>query len=125
MRISITEYENGGGDHIAGTIAEADDLGIFANENLFAASFWPPYGTYTYTLAGFRAFRDFDGNGSNFGDTSLSATSSNRCERRRLRQHGQRDARPARFSSPSIAPLAHKSSRSTAPRSPAPRTSTK
>jgi alpha-L-arabinofuranosidase len=28
-------------------------------------------------LAGFRAFRDFDGAGANFGDTSLQATSSN------------------------------------------------
>jgi hypothetical protein len=28
-------------------------------------------------MAGFRAFRDYDGNGANFGDTSLSATSSN------------------------------------------------
>jgi fibronectin type 3 domain-containing protein len=76
MRMAITEYENGGGGHIAGTIAQADNLGTFANENLFAASFWPPYGTYTYTLGGFRAFRDFDGSGANFGDTSLSAASS-------------------------------------------------
>ena len=28
MKISITEYNNGGGQHIAGTIAEADNLGI-------------------------------------------------------------------------------------------------
>jgi fibronectin type 3 domain-containing protein len=76
MRISITEYENGGWNHIAGTIAEADDLGIFGAQNLFAASFWPPNGTYPYALAGFRAFRDYDGNGANFGDTSLSTTSS-------------------------------------------------
>ncbi len=77
MRISITEYENGGWNHIAGTIAEADDLGIFGAQNLFAASFWPPNGTYPYAMAGFRAFRDYDGNGANFGDTSVSATSSN------------------------------------------------
>ncbi len=77
MRISITEYENGGWNHIAGTIAEADDLGIFGAQNLFAASFWPPNGTYAYAIGGFRAFRDFDGNGANFGDTSLSAASSN------------------------------------------------
>jgi fibronectin type 3 domain-containing protein len=77
MRISITEYENGGWNHIAGTIAEADDLGIFGTQNLFAASFWPPNGTYPYAMAGFRAFRDYDGNGANFGDTSLSTTSSN------------------------------------------------
>jgi fibronectin type 3 domain-containing protein len=77
MKISITEYENGGTNHIAGTIAQADDLGIFGSQNLFAASFWPPNGTYSYVLAGFRAFRGFDGASACFGDTSLQATSSN------------------------------------------------
>jgi fibronectin type 3 domain-containing protein len=77
MKISITEYENGGWNHIAGTIAQADNLGIFGAQGLFAASFWPPNGTYPYALAGFRAFRDFDGAGANFGDTSLQSNSSN------------------------------------------------
>ena len=77
MKISITEYENGGWNHIAGTIAQTDNLGIFGSQGLFAASFWPPNGTYSYALAGFRAFRDFDGAGANFGDTSLQSTSSN------------------------------------------------
>jgi len=77
MKISITEYENGGWNHIAGTIAQADNLGIFGAQGLFAASFWPPNGTYPYALAGFRAFRDFDGSGGNFGDTSLQSNSSN------------------------------------------------
>jgi len=74
--ISITEYEGGGFNHIAGTIAEADMLGIFGTQGLFAASFWPPSGTYDYSLAGFRAFRGFDGANANFGDTSVQATSS-------------------------------------------------
>jgi fibronectin type 3 domain-containing protein len=77
MKIAITEYESGGWNHIAGTIAHADNLGIFGNLGLFAANFWPPGGTYAYALGGFRAFRDFDGTGSNFGDTSVQATSSN------------------------------------------------
>ena len=77
MRIAITEYENGGWNHIAGTIAQADNLGIFGAQGVFAANFWPPNGTYSYALAGFRAFRDFDGANSSFGDTSLQATSSN------------------------------------------------
>jgi fibronectin type 3 domain-containing protein len=77
MKISMTEYESGGWNHIAGTIAQADNLGIFGSQGVFAANFWPPNGTYSYALAGFRAFRDFDGAGANFGDTSLPATSSN------------------------------------------------
>jgi hypothetical protein len=76
MKIAITEYENGGWNHIAGTIAQADNLGIFGAQGVFAANFWPPGGTYSYALAGFRAFRGFDGASANFGDTSLQATSS-------------------------------------------------
>jgi fibronectin type 3 domain-containing protein len=77
MKISLTEYESGGWNHIAGTIAQADNLGIFGSQGVFAANFWPPNGMYSYALAGFRAFRDFDGAGANFGDNSLLATSSN------------------------------------------------
>lgn len=77
MRIAITEYENGGWNHIAGTIAQADNLGIFGSQGVFAANFWPPYGAYSYALAGFRAFRGFDGANASFGDTSLQTSSSN------------------------------------------------
>ena len=76
MKLAITEYENGGWNHISGTIAEADTLGIFGSQGVFAANFWPPNGTYSYALAGFRAFRGFDGANASFGDTSLQATSS-------------------------------------------------
>ena len=74
--LSITEYEGGGWNNIAGTIAEADMLGIFGEQGLFAAAFWPPSGTYDYALAGFRAFRGFNGASANFGDISVPATSS-------------------------------------------------
>jgi hypothetical protein len=77
MKISITEYNNGGGQHIAGTIAQADNLGIFGAQDIFAANLWPLNDTSPYILAAFRAFRDFDDANSNFGDTSLQATSSN------------------------------------------------
>jgi len=77
MKIAVTEYESGGWNHIAGTIAQVDNLGIFGSQGVFAASFWPPTGTYSYALAGFRAFRGFDGANASFGDTSLQATSSN------------------------------------------------
>jgi fibronectin type 3 domain-containing protein len=77
MKIAITEYENGGGGHIAGTIAQADNLGVFGSLGVFAANFWPPNGTYTYTLGGYRAFRGFDGGSAVFGDTSLQTSSSN------------------------------------------------
>ena len=39
-RLAITEYNYGGGDHISGAIAQADVLGIFGREDVFAAALW-------------------------------------------------------------------------------------
>ena len=77
MKLSITEYNNGGAQHFAGTIAQADNLGIFGAQGLFAANLWPLVNAEPYLLAGFRAFRNFDGANHNFGDTSVQAVSSN------------------------------------------------
>ncbi len=77
MKLALTEYDNGGGQHIAGTIAQADNLGVFGARGLFAANMWLLSGKEPYSLAGFRAFRDFDGAGHHFGDTSIQATSNN------------------------------------------------
>jgi hypothetical protein len=77
MKLALTEYNNGGGQHIAGTIAQADNLGVFGSHGLFAANLWLLAGKEPYTLAGFRAFRDFDGAHHHFGDTSVAANSSN------------------------------------------------
>jgi hypothetical protein len=74
--MGITEYESGGDNHIAGTLAQADNLGIFADRGVFAATWWPPNGTYPYTVGAFRAYRGFDGAGANFGDTALATVSS-------------------------------------------------
>jgi hypothetical protein len=77
MRLALTEYDNGGGQHIAGTIAQADNLGVFGAHDLFAANLWLLSSKAPYTFAGFRAFRDFDGAHHHFGDTSVAANSSN------------------------------------------------
>jgi hypothetical protein len=77
MKLALTEYNNGGGQHIAGTIAQADNLGVFGEHGLFAATMWLLGPKETYSLAGFRAFRNFDGANHHFGDISVQATSSN------------------------------------------------
>ena len=77
MKLAITEYNNGGAKHIAGTIAQADNLGVFGVHGLFAANLWTMETDQPYLLAGFRAFRNFDGANHNFGDTSVQTTSSN------------------------------------------------
>lgn len=76
MKLAITEYNGGGGLHIAGTLAQADMLGIFGARGIFAACYWPLSENERYIAAGFRAFRGFDGKNANFGDTSISASSS-------------------------------------------------
>jgi hypothetical protein len=76
MKIAITEYNNGGARHIAGTIAQADNLGVFGAQGLFAANMWSLATNEPYLLAGFRAYRNFDGAGHHFGDTSVRAVSS-------------------------------------------------
>ncbi len=76
MKLAFTEYYNGGGQHIAGALAEADTLGIFGKEGVFAACLWPMGNKEPYINAGFRAFRNFDNAGTNFGDVSLGSTSS-------------------------------------------------
>ncbi len=38
--LAITEYNYGGGDHVSGGVAQADVLGIFGREDVFAATLW-------------------------------------------------------------------------------------
>ena len=75
-KMAITEYNYGGNQHISGGIAQADVLGIFGREGLFAATFWPLSSDNSYTWGGFEMYRNFDGAGGAFGDTAIAATSS-------------------------------------------------
>ena len=75
-RIAITEYNYGGNTHISGGIAQADVLGIFGRENVFAATLWPLTDTNDYTWGGFEMYRNYDGNGGAFGDTHIQAQTS-------------------------------------------------
>jgi hypothetical protein len=76
-RLAMTEYNYGGGDHISGGIAEADVLGILGREGVYAAALWPMAKNESYLAAGFRMFRNFDGRGAAFGDTSIAAATDN------------------------------------------------
>lgn len=74
--IAVTEWNYGGGQHISGALATADALGAFGRENVQAATLWELNANESFTYAGFRAFRNYDGAGGEFGDTSVQATSS-------------------------------------------------
>lgn len=75
-RLALTEYNHGGGDHVSGAVAQADTLGALGREGVFAASFWGLGSSEAWSGAAFRAFRNYDGAGKSFGDTSVSAGSS-------------------------------------------------
>ncbi len=76
-RIAITEYNHGGGGEISGAIAEADTLGIFGREGVFAAALWHVGRTDDrFIHAAFAMFRNYDGQGAAFGDTGLAAQTS-------------------------------------------------
>lgn len=88
-KLAVTEYYFGRGGDISGGIAEADALGVFGREGVFAATLWPQAGlyaqpwagdgtkAYAYAFAAFRMFRNYDGAGGKFGDTGLKATTTN------------------------------------------------
>jgi hypothetical protein len=83
-KLAITEYNWGGLEHINGALAQADVLGIFGREGLDLAALWNyPAADLGYddfeTLPGayaFRMYRNYDGNGGQFGDVSVSAASA-------------------------------------------------
>src|SRR5260370_40543311 len=74
-KLAITEYNHGGGDHIPGAVAEADSLGAMGREGVFAASYWPLLANDSWTFAAFRAFRNYDAQGSNYPSTAVRASS--------------------------------------------------
>ena len=75
-KLAISEYNWGAPESINGALAEADVLGIFGREGLGLANLWdPPAATQPLAYA-FRMYRNYDGLGGKFGDTSISAQST-------------------------------------------------
>src|SRR5206468_2001238 len=76
-KIGVTEYNWGAEGHMNGATTQADILGIFGREGLDLANRWttPAAGTPTYLAM--KLFRNYDGNGSGFGETSVSASVGN------------------------------------------------
>jgi len=74
-KLAITEYNWGALDHINGALAQADVLGIFGREGLDLATLWGPPGLDDPGTFAFRMYRNYDGLGSGFGETSVQAAS--------------------------------------------------
>jgi len=75
--IGVTEYNWGAENHINGATTQADILGIFGREGLDMAARWTTPAASTPTYKAMKMFRNYDGNKSTFGDTSVAATTPN------------------------------------------------
>ena len=71
MKIGITEYNWGGEPFMGGATAQADILGIFGREGLDLATRWTTPATNTPTYLAMKMYRNYDGNKSTFGGTSI------------------------------------------------------
>lgn len=75
-KISFTEYNFGGGDHISGAVAQADTLGIFAENDVYFATIWA-FENSQYQFAAINMYTNYDGKGSGFGDTLVKSEYEN------------------------------------------------
>ncbi len=75
-KISFSEYNFGGPNHISGTIAEVDALGAFAENEVYTAMLWPLGDDFPYIASGINLYTNYDGKGSSFGDNLVKSESS-------------------------------------------------
>ena len=73
----ITEYNWGAENHINGATTQADIYGIFGREGLDMAARWTTPASSTPTYKAMKMYRNYDGNRSTFGETSIAATTQN------------------------------------------------
>jgi hypothetical protein len=78
-KITMTEYNYGGTSDISGAIAQADALGVFGKQNVFAATFWSLYSDNDsrFVEGAFKMFLNYNGAGGAFGDTSVTSATTN------------------------------------------------
>jgi hypothetical protein len=76
-KIGITEYNWGAETNINGATAQADILGIFGQEGLDLATRWTTPANTSPTYLAMKMYRNYDGNKSTFGDTSILTTVPN------------------------------------------------
>jgi hypothetical protein len=75
--VGITEYNWGAENHINGATTQADIYGIFGREGLDMAARWATPASTTPTYKAMKMYRNYDGNRSAFGDTSVAASTPN------------------------------------------------
>jgi hypothetical protein len=79
-KLAISEYNWGALDSMNGALAQADVLGIFGREGLDLATLWAPPLADDPGAFAFRMYRNYDGQGAAFGDTSVGASSADQAQ---------------------------------------------
>ena len=77
LKVGLTEYNWGAEGHISGALAQADILGIFGREGLDYATRWETPAATTPTFKAMKLYRNYDGQKSGFGDTSVACAVPN------------------------------------------------
>lgn len=77
-KIAITEYDYGGLSHISGGLTQADVLGVFAREGVFAATHWneSSRNNAAYLDGAFDLYVNYDGALGKVGDVSVKAVTT-------------------------------------------------
>ena len=76
-KTGITEYNWGAEAHMNGATAQADILGIFGREGLDMAARWTTPSAGSPAFDAIKIYRNYDGNRSTFGETSVTASGPN------------------------------------------------
>src|SRR5262249_47205499 len=76
-KVGITEYNWGAEGDMNGATAQADIYGIFGAQGLDLGERWGTPATGSPTYLAMKLWRNYDGNDSGFGDTSVAASVAN------------------------------------------------
>jgi len=77
-KLSISEYSfSSGTNPLVDALTEADVLGIYGRQSLDFANMWNAPQPTDAVAYSFRLYRNYDGAGGQFGDTSVNSTSTN------------------------------------------------
>ncbi|MDR2962654.1 MAG: T9SS type A sorting domain-containing protein [Bacteroidales bacterium] len=71
-KIAFTEFKFDAENHFSGGLALVDVLGVFGREGVYMACKWDEIRD-NYATAAYNLYRNYDGNGSTFGETSVRA----------------------------------------------------
>ena len=74
LKLALTEYNWGADDFANGARAQADMLGILGRERIDMAMRFSAPKSGTPVFHAFQMYRNYNGHGSAFGDTSLQTT---------------------------------------------------